>query len=882
MQLSLATPLSDIKGIGPRFTEKLAKLNIVTVKDILYHLPFRYQDFSQIKNIADVEEGEVATVYGLIEKISVSKTFRRHLLVITITITDETGKIQATWFNQRYLLNTFKEGMGVNLAGKVSHNGKKLYLSNPEFEIISHEHYAPKHTARIVPIYPETKGITSKGIRFVLDKVMDYAADIEEFLPANIIESHNFPLIADAFRMIHYPETLAEAAHARDRFAFQDLFLLQLINAREKDQFAHQPASACTYTPQQIKEYFSCLPFDLTLAQKKALYEILEDLAKNHATNRLLQGDVGSGKTIVAAIAGLVVASHKKQAVFMAPTEVLALQHYRTFKQFFKNFSDGVALLTASHTAIFFGDGLESDIQKKELAEYIAAGKVHIIIGTHAVIQKSIAFKDVGLVVIDEQHRFGVHQRALLSERGQSQTETQTDAENNKLLYEDITYTIREAAFAVRKNLGLGHKELLYQKALEEEFKNKNISFQKEKAIDVIYGTKKIGIYRPDFIVENKIIVELKALPYVGKTEERQIWTYLKGSPYKLALLINFSNTTAEIKRIVYDTARQQMSASSQRTSALSPHFLSMSATPIPRTLALTVFGDLELSLINELPKDRKPIVTKIVPPAQRPDAYAFIRQHVQEGRQIYVVCPRIEPSDAQTDADSTPTYADSGLRGSASYPSGALRGGGSSQRKSALWLDAKNVETEYDKLSKKIFPDLRVGMLHGQLKAQEKNAIMKKFKDGDIDILVSTSVIEVGVDVPNATIMMIEGAEKFGLAQLYQFRGRVGRGEHQSYCFLLTDSRAATTQARLKALITAKNGFELAEKDLKFRGPGQFLGSEQTGLPDLAMQAMQNPLFVQSARDEAFKLIATNPTLSEYPYLAAYVKLFRERIHLE
>ncbi len=707
MQLSLTTPLSDIKGIGPRFTEKLAKLDIVTVKDILYHLPFRYQDFSQIKNIADVQEGEVATVYGLIEKISVSKTFRRHLLVITITVTDETGKIQATWFNQRYLLNTFKEGMGVNLAGKVSFNGKKLYLSNPEFEIISQEHYAPKHTARIVPIYPETKGITSKGIRFVISKVMDSVAGIEEFLPANIIESHNFPLIADAFRMIHYPETLAEAARARDRFAFQDLFLLQLIHAREKDRFAHQPAYACTYTPQQIKEYFSHLPFDLTLAQKKALHEILEDLAKDHATNRLLQGDVGSGKTVVAAIAGLVVASHKKQAVFMAPTEVLALQHYRTFKEFFKNFSDGVALLTASHTAIFFGDGLESDIQKKELAGYIAAGKVRIIIGTHAVIQKNIAFKDVGLVVIDEQHRFGVHQRAHLL----------TNNEDDSV-----------------------------------------------------------------------------------------------------------------------------------------PHFLSMSATPIPRTLALTVFGDLELSLINELPKDRKPIVTKIVSPAQRPDAYAFIRQHVQEGRQIYVVCPRIQPADPEKQL--TP--------------------------RQLFQLDAKNVETEYKKLSKDVFPDLRVGMLHGQMKAEEKNNIMKEFKDGGIDILVSTSVIEVGVDVPNATIMMIEGAEKFGLAQLYQFRGRVGRGEHQSYCFLLTDSRAATTQARLKALITAKNGFELAEKDLKFRGPGQFLGSEQTGIPDLAMQALQNPLFVQSARDEAFSLISADPTLSEYPYLAAYLRLFRERIHLE
>ncbi len=850
----LTTSLSTVHGVGPVFAERLEKLHLRTVKDLLYYFPFRYQDFSNIKPIAELVPNEIATIHGTIEKVSVSKTFHRKLLVITARISDDTGSVDAVWFNQRYLLTQLREGLALNIAGTVTLQGKKKQFNSPEFEVISRDSYIPRHTGRLVPIYSETKGITSKGIRFVIEKILPLISSLEEFLPQEIIHTHSFPSLAHALISMHRPESLTDAERAQERFSFQDLFLLQLLKTREKYRMVQKLAHALPYTPEQIKTYFSYIPFEFTLGQKKALYEILEDLAQPHATHRLLQGDVGSGKTVVAAIAALVVASHQKQAIFMAPTEVLAQQHYHTFTSFFEEFSHGVALLTSSRTAVFFGKGLEREISKKELLAHIKSGKIKIIIGTHAVIQKSVSFDEVGLLVIDEQHRFGVSQRALLSERGQTQTKTQNHADEEKFLYEDITYEIRDAIFSVRKTLGLGHKELLYQKALEEEFRNRKINFEKEKVIDVKYGTKKIGIYKPDFVVENKVIVELKALPLVGKIEEKQVWTYLKGSQYRLALLVNFSNTTADIKRIVYDTARQQESASSQRTSAFSPHLLSMSATPIPRTLSLTLLGDLELSIIHELPKNRKPIDTRIVPALHRQKAYAFIHQQVKTGRQVYVVCPRIASVDP--DQKLTP--------------------------RQLLQLDVKNVEEEYKKLSKTIFKDLCVGMLHGQMKSDEKQKIMGNFKKGDIDVLVSTSVIEVGVDVPNATIMMIEGSEYFGLSQLYQFRGRVGRGEHQSYCFLFTDSKSKITLARLKALITAKNGFELAEMDLKFRGPGQFLGTEQTGIPDLAMKALQNPTMVKDVYESVQSLLKQDPELEKYPYLAEYLKLFEQKIHLE
>src|SRR3989344_1064215 len=478
---------------------------------------------------------------------------------------------------------------------------------------------------------------------------------------------------------------------------------------RQKLKLAKEKASAVKTDVDELKKITEALPFKLTLSQKKSLWEIVQDMGKPAPMNRLLQGDVGSGKTVVAAVAALLAANNGFQSAFMAPTEILARQHFQTLKKLFPDFNEKIALITSSESKIFYGDSLESAVKKADLVKKVESGEIKIIFGTHSLIQKNIKFASLALVVIDEQHRFGVKQRA----------------------------------------------ELL-------------------------------------------------------KNHSRVI-----------------------------------------------PHLLSMSATPIPRTLMLTVFGDLDLSVINELPENRKGIVTKIVDPINRSLAYDFIRSQVKKGRQVFVICPRIEPS-------------------ANNEPAANLR--------ISEWqkLETKSVMEEYEKLSQKIFPDLRVGMLHGQIKSKEKADIMKKFQKGETDILVSTSVIEVGVDIPNASIMLIEGADRFGLAQLYQFRGRVGRGEYQSFCFLFTESGLKSAYHRLRSLVEAKNGFELAEKDLAIRGPGEFLGEEQTGIPDLAMKAVRNPELVKSSRQAAEDVLKNDPELEKYPLLKKRLESFQQEVHLE
>jgi len=742
LMVKLSAPLSEIKGIGYKFAERLKKLEIKTVKDLLWHFPFRYEDFSRISKIADLKIGETATISGVISDIKLHRTWKRKMFIVEALITDDTGSIKAVWFNQRFLLSILKRGKRVNLAGKVVEDPEGgICLSHPIYELINQRRSAyssasiseTRHTGRLVPIYPETKKVTSKLLRYFIKSVLDNLEKIPEPIPKEILDKFNFPEINDALARIHFPENLKQAQIVKKRFAFEDLFLLQLANLRQRLKLAKQKAYAFKLDIDYIKSLITQLPFELTRSQKVALWEILKDLNKPQPMNRLLQGDVGSGKTIVAILAALLVVKENKQVAFMAPTEVLARQHYFTFKKFFPNLDKGVALLTSSVAKIFYGDNLETEIKKSELAKKIAAGEIKIIIGTHALIQKDIKFKDLALVIIDEQHRFGVKQRAAL-------------IANRKLQNTD------------------------------------------------------------------------------------------RNSDSRLAI------------------------------SAL-PHFLSMSATPIPRTLSLTIFGDLDLSIIDELPKGRKEVITKIVAPANRDKAYAFIRNQVKKGRQVFVICPRIEP---QTNADETQINADISVN---------QRG---NLRKSALLWETKAVKEEYEKLSKKVFPDLKVAMLHGKMKAKEKAKIMDDFKNGKIDILVSTSVIEVGVDVPNATIMMIEGSERFGLAQLYQFRGRVGRGEHQSFCFLFTDSSAKTTYRRLYSLLEAKNGFELAEKDLEIRGPGEFLGESQTGMPDLAMKAIQNKELVKISRQAAETILKNDPELKNYPLLQKRLEGFEKEIHLE
>src|SRR3989344_368239 len=661
------------------------------------------------------------------------RTWKRGMFIIAALIGDDTGSIRAVWFNQRFLIMMLKKNSRLNLAGKITEAPEGgLVMSHPVFEILSSRINAEqtqnhaenwKHTGRIVPIYPETKGLTSKGIRFLIKPLIDNMEEIEDFLPKEIIEKQNIFNINKAIQLVHFPEKIEEAKEAKKRFAFEDLFFLQLNNLRQRMKLAQEMAYSSELSVDEIKELLSEIPFELTYSQKKSLWEILQDLKKPHPMSRLLQGDVGSGKTIVAVLAALVLAGNGKTAVakamagkqtaFMAPTEVLAKQHYETFKKFFKKFDKGIGLITGSMAKVFYGDGLESDIKKNDLIKKIENSEIKIVFGTHALIQKYVKFKDLALVIIDEQHRFGVRQRS----------------------------------------------ELL-----------KN---QSSEAV---------------------------------------------------------------------------------------PHLLSMSATPIPRTLSLTVFSDLDLSIIDELPKGRKEIITKIVAPINRDKAYAFIRGQVKKGRQVFVICPRIEPTNEFLEGLPVPVV----------------------KRRNVLWENAKMVKEEYEKLSQKVFPDLRVGMMHGKMKAKEKNEMMKNFNEHKTDILVATSVIEVGVDVPNASIMMIEDADKFGLAQLYQFRGRVGRGEYQSFCFLFTESGLKSAYHRLRSLVEAKNGFELAEKDLAIRGPGEFLGEEQTGIPDLAMKAVRNPELVKSSRKAAESILKNDSELEKYPLLKKRLESFQQEVHLE
>ncbi len=388
--LKLATPLSEIKGIGPQMVQLLNKLSIHTVKDLLYHLPFRYQDFSTITPVAELEEGTEVTVHGEITALSMSRTPYKKMWVIRATVTDDTGKLKVVWFNQKFIMAQLKKGMMVNVAGKVSADGTKLAMLSPVFEIISKSVQQARHTGRIVPIYPETRGITSRAIRLALSKVVEHINNAEEFLPQDILKKHDLPLLQDAFRYVHFPTTMEEAERGLERFSFQDLFFLQLLNANEQYQLTKHNSDVISWTPEQIKEYFSYLPFTLTAAQKTALHDILQDLSSSHPTSRLMQGDVGSGKTIVAALAALVVAEQEFQTAFMAPTEVLAIQHYQTFKTFYEEFGGGVALLTSSQAKGFFGDGLEREFSKPELIKQIKAGNIKIVDGTNSMIQKKV------------------------------------------------------------------------------------------------------------------------------------------------------------------------------------------------------------------------------------------------------------------------------------------------------------------------------------------------------------------------------------------------------------------------------------------------------------------------------------------------------------
>jgi len=686
---SLETPIENLTRVGKTTAGRLKRLGLKTVNDLLYYFPFRYEDYSKVVAIKDLLPNQTVTIKGKIVLIENRRSHRKRMTITEALIEDNTGSIKVIWFNQPFLIKNLKPGDEIFIAGATEINNLSLQFTSPAYEKITGSDSL--NTAKIVPVYPLTSNLTQKQLRFLIKVALESVNLIKDWLPQGIIKRNNLVNFNFALAQIHFPKDFKVLDRARYRLKFDELFLIALQNQLLRKFLTQNPAPSIKFQEEKIKNFVSSLPYQLTADQKKAAWQILLDLDKETPMNRLLEGDVGSGKTVVAALAILDTVLNGYQAVFMAPTEILAKQHYNSLNKFFKDFKIKIALLSHSEKIL----NHDKNLSKKEVLGQIKNGEVNLIIGTHALIQDEVKYKKLGLIIVDEQHRFGVEQR----------------------------------------------------KKLKDKNKNKKL-----------------------------------------------------------------------------------------------PHFLSMTATPIPRSLALILYGDLDLSIIKEMPAGRKKIITQIIAEQNRQNAYQFIRQEIKSGRQVFVICPLIDPSDK---------------------------------------LGVKSVTEEFKKLDKVVFPDLKIGLLHGKLKAQAKEEIMNDFKANKIKILVSTSVIEVGIDIPNATIMMIEGADRFGLAQLHQFRGRVGRGEHQSHCFLFTENNSPKTQERLSALVKSNDGFALAEYDLKFRGPGEVYGTRQSGLPDLQMASLNDLELINLTKDEARGFL-TKYNLEDFPLLKSKLEQAQINTHLE
>lgn len=668
--MELDTPLAVVSGIGPTFAKRLTRLNLFTVEDLLNHYPFRYENFSQIKNISMAKSGEESTFRGQIW--SIKNSYTRFKKVITKAIlNDGTASLEITWFNQPWLIKNIKTSDTIQISGKTERYHSKIAMIAPEWEKIEEGiDFQNIHTGRIVPVYPETYGIKSKWLRNkIIGLLRSKVAQIEDPLPEHI---YNQLSLFEALQQIHFPDSFEKHAQALEKLSFDELFYIQLNNQKTKLEWRGKKIlEPLNINPDTLLHFINNLPFELTSAQKKVIDEIIVDLKKNHPMNRLIQGDVGSGKTVVAAAVIYLLCQNKLRSVLMAPTEILAFQHFQTLTKLFTPYKIKVDIYTGS---------------KKFTKNKNSTPDV--IVGTHALLSKKISLDTVGLVIIDEQQRFGVEQRSLL------------------------------------------------------------------------------------------------------------------------------------------------------RNKAKLPHFLTMTATPIPRTVALTLYGDLDLSIIDELPKGRKVVRTHFVPSNKRSAAYNFITQQVNQGQQVYIITPLIEESETQ--------------------------------------LSAKAVKVEYERLQKEVFPDLSLGILHGKMKSKEKEEVLGKFKNKEVDILVSTSVVEVGVDVPNATIMVVEGAERFGLAQLHQLRGRVGRGTAQSYTFLFTETENRQNISRVKNLEKIYDGLKLAELDLKIRGAGEVFGIKQSGSWDLKIASFSNLSLVERTKKAAEAVLKESSTLDKYP------KLKRKLVNLD
>ena len=700
----------------------LHKLKIFSVADLLFHFPVRYSDISEVKKISELISGDMATIYGKVSKLKTKKGFRSRMPMAEGEIEDLSGKIKIIWFNQAYLAKMIKDGENVKLTGKVTQGKQGVYLANPEFEkmpdmpIDTHDTLFRKdkvpNAGFSYPIYAETRGITSKWFYHAIEKIFKEKTldDITDTIPQDILKKYHLPALKTALVWIHKPKNKNNSESARKRFAFEEVFCIQLERQHDKFEYRKNKSFQIKKETKNTEEFIKRFLFEPTNSQKKSINTILEDMARAFPMSRLLEGDVGSGKTAVAATASYVTVQQRPngqsfgnlQVAYMAPTEILATQHFESFIEYFKHLPINIGLITGSGCRKFpskVNPGGWTTISRAQLLKWVDNGEIPILIGTHALIQKTVKFKNLALVVIDEQHRFGTAQRRKL----------------------------------VRKD---------------------NIA----------------------------------------------------------------------------------------------PHLLSMTATPIPRTLALTIYGDLDLSLLDEMPAGRKQIITEIITPNKRENTYEEIRQELTNGRQLYVICPRIFEPDPEKE----------------------------------LALNVKSAVAEAKRLKKEVFQEYEIGVLHSKMSKEKKEEVMRDFTENKINILCATSVVEVGVNVPNATIIIIEGAERFGLAQLHQLRGRVIRSTHQAYCYIFAEAKSEKTVERLKALKTAKNGFELAELDLALRGAGELGGTKQWGITDLGMEAIKNIKMVEAARTEAIRLIEEDPELKKYPLLKQKVREKASEFHFE
>jgi len=709
--MKLNDPLSSCFRILPIQASALKRLGIISVRDLLYHFPARYGDTAQVTSISNLRKGDTAVIFGRISGLKTSRAFRKKIPMAEAVVEDETGKIKIVWFYQAYLAKMIMEDSNVRVEGKVPERNGELYFSNPRIENAP-DLFTQTKAHSLYPVYPETRGITSNWIYHKIQSIFasGILSEIQDPVPEFILKTYKLPDLKTSLIYIHTPKKEAHAQIARKRFAFEEIFLIQLERQKARHLFKENNAFVIEKSEEEIEQFVQRFPFTITSAQRRAIEHILADFKNGHPMSRLLEGDVGSGKTAVAAVAVYATATSKPkgqnfgtlQSAYMAPTEILAQQHFESFIKYFSHLPINVALITGSGCRKFpskvHPDGW-TNISRTQLLKWVASGEIAVLLGTHALIQKSVTFKNLALVIIDEQHRFGTTQRQKLAKKD-------------------------------------------------------------------------------------------------GKT----------------------------------------------------PHLLSMAATPIPRTLALTLYGDLDLSLLDEMPAGRKKIITEIITPEKRKAAYEEIRRELKAGRQLYVICPRIDEPD--------PTKE--------------------------LAIQTKSVKEEAKRLKKEVFPEYEIGILHSKMKPAEKERVMLDFKDKKIDILVATSVVEVGVNVENASLIVIEGAERFGLAQLHQLRGRVIRSTHQAYAYIFTESKSEKSRDRIKALVTAQNGFELAEFDLAQRGAGELSGAKQWGISDLGMEAIKNIKMVEAARAEATKIIENDPALSKFPLLKERLEFTTTKIHFE